>query len=69
MGENEISTQGWKTYLAAVAAIIGGLAAILVNGQYEVGFAGIIAGLALIGIRGSVAKVIELLQQLLARRG
>lgn len=55
---------GWKTYLAAAAAILAGAVA-LVNGHYAEGLGGIVAGLALIGVRGAVAKVIETLQQLL----
>lgn len=64
----DLSSHGWKTYLAGAAAIIGGVSAILVANQYEAGFAGITAGLALIGLRGSVAKIIQLLQGILATR-
>jgi hypothetical protein len=62
------SPHGWKTYLAAAAAIIGGAALVLVNNQYEAGLTSIVAGLALIGVRGSIAKVIELLKALVAKQ-
>ncbi len=56
-----MNAQGWKTYLAAAAAITAGAVAI-VNGDFVHGSQGIIGGLALIGIRGGMAKIIALLQ-------
>ncbi len=64
-----MSPHGWKTYLAAGAAIIGGLATIVNANHYQEGFTMIVGGLALIGVRGSVARVIEVLQAILAKRG
>ena len=52
------SAQGWKTYLAAVAAIAAGAVSIT-NGDYVHGAQGVIGGLALIGIRGGLAKLIN----------
>lgn len=63
-----ISPHGWKTYLAGGAAIIGGATLILVNNQYEAGLASIVAGLGIIGIGGKLAKLIELLKILAAKR-
>lgn len=63
-----LSPHGWKTYLAAAAAIVGGASAVLVAHQYEVGFAGIVFGLGLIGVRGSAAKIIQVLQSILAKQ-
>lgn len=62
MAENE-SAHGWKTYLAAVAAILTGVVGV-VNGEFAVGLAGIIGGFALLGLRGAAAKIIEPLQTL-----
>ncbi|HYX72166.1 MAG TPA: hypothetical protein VE732_05295 [Nitrososphaera sp.] len=56
-----MNTHGWKTYLAAVAAILTGIVA-LTNGDYVHGFQGILFGMGLIGIRGGRAKVIEAFQ-------
>jgi len=56
------SSHGWKTYLAAAAAIIAGLMGIT-NGDYVHGLQGVVGGLALIGIRGGIAKVIQAIQQ------
>ena len=53
-----LQIHGWKTYLAGAAAILAGAVAV-VNGNYHDGIAGVIAGLALIGIRGAVAKLIQ----------
>lgn len=63
-----VSPHGWKTYLAGASAIIAGWTLILVNQQYEAGLAGIIAGLTIIGVGGKLAKVIELLKTLAAKR-
>ncbi|OLE52670.1 MAG: hypothetical protein AUG51_17005 [Acidobacteria bacterium 13_1_20CM_3_53_8] len=58
MNENP---HGWKTYLAAAAAITAGAVAIA-NGDYVHGGQGIIGGLALIGIRGGLARLIQAVQ-------
>ena len=55
-----MNSHGWKTYLAAGAAISAGALAI-VNGDYAHGAQGVIGGLALIGIRGGIAKIVEAL--------
>jgi hypothetical protein len=52
------SSTGWKTYLAAALAVGAGVLAIA-NGHYQEGATGIISGLALVGIRGALAKIIE----------
>jgi len=57
-----MSVHGWKTYLAAAAAILTGAVAIT-QGQVQVGISGIIAGMALIGVRGAAAKIITALQE------
>jgi len=53
-----MNPQGWKTYVAAAAAILTGIAA-LTQGHYAEGASGVIGGFALIGVRGAFAKVIE----------
>ncbi|MGB8510870.1 MAG: hypothetical protein WCD76_21030 [Pyrinomonadaceae bacterium] len=53
-----MNPQGWKTYLAAAAAITAGAVAIA-NGDVAHGLQGVIGGFALIGVRGGIAKVIE----------
>ncbi|GEM_PF-4011621 len=57
------STQGWKTYLAAGASIMWGTKLILVDGMVNEGAGFILAGLALIGVRGAFAKLIKSNQQ------
>jgi hypothetical protein len=57
-GKNQMNTQGWKTYLAAAAAILAGIVAVT-QGHYAEGASGVIGGLALVGVRGAIAKVIE----------
>lgn len=58
----EVSSHGWKTYLAAVAAITAGAVA-LVNGDVAHGLQGIVGGFALIGLRGGMAKIIQAVQR------
>ena len=53
------AAQGWKTYLAAAVLVIGGIKLIAVDNHYQEGFQMLVAGLALVGIRGALAKVIE----------
>lgn len=55
---DEPKPHGWKTYLAAAGAILTG-AAMVFEGQYTEGAAMIVGGLALVGVRGAIAKVIE----------
>jgi len=57
-----IPAHGWKTYLAGAAAIIGGATLILVNNQFEAGFASVIAGLTILGVGGKLARLITLLK-------
>ncbi len=57
----EVSSHGWKTYLAAVAAITAGAVA-LANGDVAHGLQGIVGGVGLIGIRGGIAKIIQVIQ-------
>lgn len=59
-----MSAHGWKTYLAAAAAMLTGAVAI-VNGNVVEGLLGIIGGFSLMGLRGAAAKIIESLQQLI----
>jgi hypothetical protein len=54
-----MNAHGWKTYLAAGALAVTGAADILANGQTGQGIKEIIAALALVGIRGGFAKLIE----------
>lgn len=61
--EEEKSSHGWKTYLAAAAAITAGTVA-LVNGDFVHGLQGIVSGIALIGLRGAAAKAIEAIRKL-----
>ena len=49
---------GWKTVLAAIAAVSLGVY-LLTQGKYEEGVASIIAGLALLGIGGKIDKNTE----------
>lgn len=58
------NTHGWKTYLAALAAMTAGAVA-LVNGDVVHGLQGVIGGFALIGLRGAAAKLIAIFQKLL----
>lgn len=60
--EKEVKPQGWITYVAGVGAICAGIVAIY-NGDVIHGGQGIIGGLALIGLRGAIAKVIKSNQQ------
>jgi hypothetical protein len=53
-----MSAHGWKTYFAAGVSIVTGAVAVA-NGDYAHGAQGVIAGLALIGIRGGIAKIIQ----------
>ena len=63
-----VAAHGWKTYLAGAAAIIGGLALILVQNEFEAGLASIVAGLGIIGIGGKLSKLIELMKVIAAKR-
>jgi hypothetical protein len=60
----EKSSHGWKTYLAAAAAITAGAVA-LANGDVIHGVEGLISGVALIGLRGAAAKIVEAIRQLI----
>lgn len=53
-----MNAHGWKTYLAGASAILAGVVA-GINGDWHTGFTGIIGGLALVGVRGAFAKVIQ----------
>lgn len=57
---DEEKPHGWKTYLAAAAAIITGIS-MAANGRYAEGAMMIVGGLALVGVRGAIARVIETL--------
>ena len=59
----QVQPHGWKTYLAAGAAIVTG-ASMIVNGQVGEGISVAIGGLALIGLRGAAAKIIQAVQGL-----
>jgi hypothetical protein len=61
--ETEKSSHGWKTYLAAAAAITAGGVAIA-NGDVIHGLQGIVGGIALVGLRGGMAKIIEAIRKL-----
>lgn len=52
---------GWKTYLAAIAAILAGAAA-LFKGNVGDGLKGIIGGAALIGLRDAAAKILRAIE-------
>jgi hypothetical protein len=59
----DVQPHGWKTYLAAGAAVITGVS-MVVNGQVGEGITITIGGLALIGLRGAAAKIIQVVQSL-----
>jgi hypothetical protein len=63
--DNQKSSHGWKTYLAAAAAIAAGGVA-LANGDVLHGIQGIVSGIALIGLRGAAAKIVEAVRELIA---
>jgi len=58
-----VQPHGWKTYLAAGAAIITGIS-MAANGEVAHGISVAIGGLALIGLRGAAAKIIQVVQGL-----
>jgi hypothetical protein len=58
-----VQPHGWKTYLAAAAAMVTGIS-MIANGEVAHGITVAIGGLALIGLRGAAAKIITALQNL-----
>jgi hypothetical protein len=61
--EQQKSNHGWKTYLAAFAAAVNGVVEIT-NGNVSGGVKMFIAAVALVGVRGALAKLIAAARQL-----